>query len=92
MVMPKYRLVVFVDGDFWHGNAWRLRGLPRFEDQFPTNTEFWVEKIRRNMQRDTEVTVALRAAGWRVIRVWESEILTDPTAAADLVERHVHHE
>jgi len=88
LVMPRYRLVVFVDGDFWHGNAWRLRELTRFEDQFPTNTEFWVAKIRRNMQRDAEVTAALRAAGWRVMRVWESEILADPIAAADQVERN----
>jgi DNA mismatch endonuclease, patch repair protein len=87
LVLSRFHLVVFVDGDFWHGNAWRLRGLARFEDQFPTNTDFWVAKIRSNMRRDQEVTAALRAAGWRVLRVWESKILADPVAAADEVER-----
>jgi DNA mismatch endonuclease, patch repair protein len=88
LVLSRFRLVVFVDGDFWHGNAWRLRGLARFEDQFPTNTEFWVTKIRGNMRRDQEVNAALRVAGWRVLRVWgESKILANPAAAADEVER-----
>jgi DNA mismatch endonuclease (patch repair protein) len=60
------------------------RAIP---DQFPTNTDFWVAKIRGNMRRDQEVTAALRTAGWRVLRVWESKILADPVAAADEVER-----
>ncbi|SRR6266540_240942 len=87
LVIRKYRLAVFVDGDFWHGNAWRLRGLTRFEDQFPTNRDFWVKKIRRNMERDQEVTAALVAEGWTVVRLWESEVLAGPSAAADRVER-----
>jgi DNA mismatch endonuclease, patch repair protein len=87
LVMRKYRLAVFVDGDFWHGNAWKVRGLARFEDQFPTNRDFWVAKIRRNMQRDQEVTAALVANGWTVVRLWESEVLASPTGAADRVQR-----
>jgi DNA mismatch endonuclease, patch repair protein len=87
LVLRRHRLVVFVDGDFWHGNAWRVRGLASFEDQFPTNKEFWTAKIHRNMRRDEEVNQALRSAGWQVIRIWESTILADPAAAADEVER-----
>jgi DNA mismatch endonuclease (patch repair protein) len=86
LVIRKYRLAVFVDGDFWHGNAWRLRGLARFEDQFPSNRDFWVAKIRRNMERDQEVTAALVANGWTVVRLWESEVLASPAAAADRVQ------
>ena len=80
-------MAVFVDGDFWHGNAWRLRGLACLEDLFPTNRDFWVPKIRRNIERDQEVTATLVADGWVVARVWESEVLADPAAAADRVER-----
>jgi DNA mismatch endonuclease (patch repair protein) len=86
LVIHKYRLAVFVDGDFWHGNAWKVRGLARFEDQFPSNRDFWVAKIRRNMQRDQEVTAALVAGGWTVVRLWESEVLASPAAAADRVQ------
>jgi DNA mismatch endonuclease, patch repair protein len=82
LVIRRWRLAVFVDGDFWHGNSWRLRGLRRLEDQFPNRTEAWVAKIRRNMQRDAFVTRELRHDGWRVVRVWESEVLEDPAACA----------
>ena len=85
VVVRKYRIAVFVDGDFWHGNAWKLRGLPSLEALFPTRTEWWVSKIRRNIARDREVTDTLRESGWNVIRVWESEILDDPAAAAERV-------
>jgi DNA mismatch endonuclease (patch repair protein) len=80
-----HRIAVFVDGDLWHGNAHRLRGLERIDDLFPTRTEWWVAKINRNIARDLKVNEELRAAGWTVIRVWESEVLADPQAAAETV-------
>ena len=82
IVIRSRRLAVFADGDMWHGNAWQLRGLSRLEDMFPNNTEFWTKKIRRNMERDREVTARLTEEGWTVVRVWESDILADPDAAA----------
>ena len=85
LVIRSKRLAVFVDGDFWHGNAWRVRGLERLEDQFPTRTEWWVAKINRTMERDREVTATLEAEGWRVVRIWESEILDDADSSADRV-------
>lgn len=85
IVVRKYRLAIFVDGDLWHGNAWRLRGLARMEDLFPNRTEWWVSKIQRNMKRDREVTAALAKDGWEVHRVWESEVLSSPDAIADRI-------
>ena len=85
IVIRSRRLAVFADGDMWHGNAWRLRGLDRLEDMFPNNTEFWTKKIRRNMERDREVTAQLAGEGWTVVRLWESDILADPDAAATKV-------
>jgi DNA mismatch endonuclease (patch repair protein) len=85
LVIRAARLAVFVDGDFWHGNAHRLRGLDDLAQLFPTRTEWWVAKITRNVERDVEVTRRLREKGWRVVRLWESDVLADPVAAA----RHV---
>lgn len=45
LVIRKYRLAVSIDGHFWHGKRWKLRGLARLDDDFPTNTQFWVDKI-----------------------------------------------
>lgn len=85
LVIRSLRLAVFVDGDFWHGNEHRRRGLGRLEDLFPTNTAWWVEKISANVQRDRRVTKELEAADWRVLRLWESEVLDDPEGSADRV-------
>ena len=57
------RVVLFVDGTFWHGrNGWsKLK-------------PFWRKKIKRNVQRDIEVNLALKSRAWIVIRVWEDEL------------------
>jgi DNA mismatch endonuclease (patch repair protein) len=85
VVIRSRRLAVFVDGDMWHGNEHRRRGLPSLADLFPTRTEWWVAKIERNIRRDQEVNTELTARGWTVVRVWESEVLRDPQQAADAV-------
>lgn len=76
------RLAIFVDGDMWHGNEHHRRGLASLAELFPNRTQWWVAKIEANMRRDREVTTALREQGWTVIRIWESEVLADPDAAA----------
>jgi DNA mismatch endonuclease, patch repair protein len=76
VAFPRARVAVFVDGAMWHGAGWKERGFSSMEEQFGAhaNGEFWVKKIRRNMARDAEVNVALRSAGWEVIRVLDTEV------------------
>ena len=66
-VFPKLKLAVFVDGCFWHG-------CPLHGTKPATNAKFWHAKIARNQARDRLVTRALRARGWRVLRIWEHEL------------------
>jgi len=79
VVISSKRIAVFIDGDFWHGNQWRRRGRAALEDQFTQTRrrEYWLAKIRRNMQRDCQTTAALLADGWTVLRFWESDIRRD---------------
>jgi DNA mismatch endonuclease (patch repair protein) len=65
------RLVVFVDGCFWHGCK-RCRTIPS------TNRAFWLKKIRSNRRRDSSVTNSLRNDGWSVLRFWEHDVKRDP--------------
>ncbi|MBF6589759.1 MAG: very short patch repair endonuclease [Ktedonobacterales bacterium] len=92
IVFPGRRSVVFVDGDFWHGNAWRLRGMASFDEQFRFHSrpEFWRAKITRNVERDREVNARLAEMGWRVLRLWESDVLKDVNACADQVAIFLH--
>jgi DNA mismatch endonuclease (patch repair protein) len=44
IALKKYKLVVFIDGDYWHGNNWRLRGLPSLDAELATYKEYWQKK------------------------------------------------
>lgn len=86
IVFSRARVAVFVDGDFWHGRKLREEGIGALRRSFrPELRTRWVQKLRRNVQRDEEVTGALTQAGWRVVRVWESDVLTNSDSAARLV-------
>ncbi len=91
IIFPRERVAVFIDGDFWHGNQWRLRGLSSLEEQFKGSraAEYWIPKIRRNMVRDIDATARLEYDGWKVVRVWESDIRRDLAACAQQVEECV---
>jgi DNA mismatch endonuclease (patch repair protein) len=71
IVFAKAHVAVFCDGDFWHGRNWSVlrRNLTK-----GTNAEYWCAKIARNIERDKEVTRLLKRSGWRVQRIWESDI------------------
>jgi DNA mismatch endonuclease (patch repair protein) len=71
IVFPGARLIVFVDGDFWHGKNWKTRKAKLAQGH---NANYWIRKIERNVARDREQSRELRASGWLVLRVWESEV------------------
>ena len=62
LAFPGARVAVFVDGDFWHGNTWRLRGAASLDDYLDSlaNADFWRQKIGRNIARDRAVEHELR--------------------------------
>ena len=71
IAITKYRIAVFVDGDFWHARGHEENP----GEQIQTNQEFWSKKLTRNVERDREVNDALLELGWIVLRYWESDIL-----------------
>ncbi len=74
IVFTKQKVVVFCDGDFWHGHNWAVRGMNNLQEELSGYSEYWRGKILRNIERDEENNRALRALGWTVIRIWESDI------------------
>ena len=69
IVLPKYKTVIFVNGCFWHGHeGCKYYVIPK------TNTDFWVDKIKKNIERDAQKNNQLKELGWRVITVWECEL------------------
>jgi DNA mismatch endonuclease (patch repair protein) len=76
VAFPRQRLAVFLDGCFWHR-------CPEHGNSPRSNSDYWSTKLDRNVERDRRVLVALDAAGWSVLRIWEHV----PTSfAADQVQ------
>jgi DNA mismatch endonuclease (patch repair protein) len=74
VAIKKYKLVIFIDGDFWHGNNWKIRNLPSLEAELEKYSDYWQKKIRRNIQRDNEVNEYYRNNNWTILRFWQSDI------------------
>ena len=70
VALPGRRVAVFIDGCFWHG-------CPVHATWPKANAEWWAQKIRRNCERDLETDRLLGDQGWRVVRIWEHEAVTD---------------
>lgn len=84
-VLDEYRAVIFTHGCFWHRHDCYLFKVPA------TRTEFWLEKIGKNVVRDNRDSALLREQGWRVLIVWECALrgrlkLTDDALAERLEE------
>jgi len=69
MVFPRKRIVLFVDGCFWHG-------CPECGKSPEQSGEFWVRKIKTNKERDQRITTGLKSEGWTVIRIPEHAVRT----------------
>lgn len=68
IVFRKYKTVIFVNGCFWHKHDCGRFIMPS------TNTEYWSNKISRNVERDKINTKLLEAQGWKVIVIWECQL------------------
>lgn len=82
IVLPRHRLAVFVQGCFWHGCSDCSRGRQRPR----TNSDFWEAKLAANRARDARNQLALKAANWSVIEVWECAT-RDPDRLRDFLHR-----
>lgn len=74
------KVAVFCDSEFWHGKDWEVR-----KHDFKSHQSFWIPKIERNIQRDTEVNQALEASGWLVLRFWGKDILKNPDEVVEKI-------
>jgi DNA mismatch endonuclease (patch repair protein) len=69
LVLPRYKTVIFVHGCFWHGHeSCKYFVAPK------TRTEWWLDKIGRNQQRDKQAMKLLKKDGWKVIPIWECDL------------------
>jgi DNA mismatch endonuclease (patch repair protein) len=69
IVMPKHHTIIFVHGCFWHGHAHcKYYVVPK------TRTDWWLNKINRNIANDNKAVKALKKDGWKIITLWECDL------------------
>ena len=69
VVIKKYKIALFVDGEFWHGYNWSEK-----KKTIKSNRAYWIPKIERNIARDKVSAKELRRGGWIVLRFWQNAV------------------
>ena len=87
IALTTYRVAVFVDGEFWHGENWVER-----KAKLKHNREYWIEKIEENIARDKRVDVQLIEMGWTPIHFWEKQVLKHTDECVRTIISYFHDE
>jgi len=72
IVLLSKKVAIFVDGEFWHGFRWAQK-----KRKIKNNRNYWIPKIEKNIARDKQNNKRLRKDGWKVIRLWQHQIIED---------------
>ncbi len=86
IALTKYKIAIFCDGEFFHGKDWDTL-KKRLEKS--NNSEFWINKISRNIERDDEINKKLDFEGWTVIRFWGEDIKKHTDECVKVVEETI---
>lgn len=79
LALPRKKRAIFIDGDFWHGRSIERVRLSRVDPN-----DYWIKKLENNIARDVRLNEEMSAAGWKVMRVWESDVMRKRTSTATL--------
>lgn len=80
IVLTTKRIVIFVDGEFWHGYNWETR-----KQKLKSNRDYWIEKIEENIARDRKNDELLKRDGWIILHFWEKEVLKEFDRCFELI-------
>ncbi len=69
IAIKKYKLAIFIDGEFWHGHNWEFK-----KKKINANKHYWIPKIEKNMARDLFVNEHYKNLGWGIFRFWEKDV------------------
>ncbi len=81
IALTKYRIAIFVDGEFWHGYNWEIK-----KDKLKRNREYWIEKIEENIARDTKVDKKLWNMEWIPVHFWAEEVMKNTDDCVEVIK------
>lgn len=83
IALPAKKVAIFINGDFWHGyrfSSWKHR-IPK---------KYWRQKITSNIARDKKRYATLRRNGWRIMKVWEHDVIKKPEKTCKAIEKFLY--
>lgn len=80
IAVTRYKVAIFVDGEFWHGYDWIRR-----RERLQSNRDYWIAKIEENIARDARNDALLRTMGWLPVHFWEREVKQDLAGCVEAV-------
>lgn len=83
IALTKYKIAIFCDGEFFHGKDWEVL-KPKLKKS--NNSEFWINKISRNREKDDEINKKLLFEGWTVVRFWGNDIKKNTDECVQVIE------
>lgn len=84
IAIQKYKIAVFIDGEFWHGYDWENR-----KPKLKRNRDYWIAKIEENIARDKRVDQELVELGWIPIHLWSRDVKKNLRECIHLIERTI---
>lgn len=89
IVLTKYKIAIFCDSEYFHGKDWE-----QLKDQLEKckNSDFWINKIEKNIQRDEDINKQLNFLGWKVIRFWGKDIMKNTNECIRVIEEVIFEE
>lgn len=84
IAITKYKIAIFVDGEFWHGYDWENK-----KKHLKRNRKYWISKIEENMARDRRNDRILQDHGWTVLHFWEKQVLKNINYCVEIVLLHI---
>lgn len=86
IVLPKYRIAIFCDSEFFHGKDFDQLKVQLSKSQ---NPDFWINKIQKNIEHDEDVNMILRSQNWTVIRFWGKDIIKMTDECVRVIEETI---
>lgn len=84
IVILRYHIAIFVDGEFWHGYDWEHK-----KEKLKRNKEYWIEKIEENITRDKRVDQELSSMNWIPIHFWSKEVVKNLEDCVQSIEETI---
>lgn len=81
IVITKYKIAIFVDGEFWHG-----KNFEKNKTKLKNNRDYWIEKIEENIKRDIKNDTLLQQKGWIPVHFWSKDVIKDVNSCISIIE------